>query len=345
MDPSPPPPSPRQRPIGHAILAIAISFVVVLILDADGLHSTARQLPYGTTERAVATALTAPLADVADALRLNRPLVWADDAVGKHSLGTSGDPFAVSPPPPGSGAAPPGTPGASGHTGAAGPRRRTPLRPAHPLRVLVVGDSLAGDFGPLLMEYADRTGVMRPAGPVDFRIGTGLARPDVFDWPAQLRRDLAADHPGVVVIATGLNDDQPMVDASGHYLPLESQAWLREYRRRVTAMMEIVLAAGAKVIYVAPPATASSSRNAAYLAINRVVEQAAAGRPDVRAYGSYLRLDPRGVYAPYLTVAGKLVAVRLGDGTHLSAYGDQLVAAQLLRTLTAWYRFPHAGIF
>jgi hypothetical protein len=292
----------------------------------------------------MAVALMRPVATVTDALYLNRPVQWMQRAVGKHSLGVSGDPFAsASKPPP---LPPPNNPssGGSGTTPVGHGKAR--LTPANPLRILVAGDSLAGDFGPLLQEYGKRTGVIEPAGQVDFRIGTGLARPDVFDWVRELREDMAANHPNMVVLTFGLNDDQPMTGATGNYLALGSPGWIAEYRRRVGAMMDIALAAGAKVIYVSPPLVPDRARSARYQQIATLIAQAAARRrPDVRAFNTGKLLDPSGHYTQFARVNGQLVALRRSDGVHLSAYGDQRMAASVLRTIGGWYRFPHHHIF
>jgi len=338
-------PPRRQRPIGHAVAAILIAFAMVVVLDADGMLSTARQLPYGSTQRAVAVALMRPVAAVTDALYLNRPVQWMQDAVGKHSLGVSGDPFAATPQPP---PLPPPKPPSSGGSGNTTSQKhgKPRLTPAHPGRILVAGDSLAGDFGPLLQDYGKRTGVIEPAGQVDFRIGTGLARPDVFDWPRQLREDIAANHPNLVVLAFGLNDDQAMTGPTGNYLALGSPGWVAEYRRRVGAMMDIALAAGAKVIYASPPLVPDRSRSARYQQIATLIGQAAARRgPNVRAFNTGQLLDPSGHYTQFARVNGQLVALRRSDGVHLSAYADQRMAASVLRTIGGWYRFPHHHIF
>lgn len=335
----------RQRPIGHAVAAILIAFAIVVVLDADGMLSTARQLPYGSTQRAVAVAVMRPVAAVADALYLNRPVQWMQSAVGKHSLGVSGDPFAAAPKPPPPLPRPRPPSGGSGKP-ASKQHRKPELTAAHPLRILIAGDSLAGDFGPLLQEYGKRTGVIEPAGQVDFRIGTGLARPDVFDWPRQLREDIAANHPNMVVLAFGLNDDQSMTGPTGNYLALGSPGWVAEYRRRVGAMMDIALAAGTKVIYVSPPLVPDQSRSARYQQIATLIAQAAARRgDDVRAFDTAKLLDPSGHYTQFAHVNGQLVALRRSDGVHLSAYGDQRMAASVLRTIGGWYRFPHHHIF
>ena len=51
----------------------------------------------------------------------------------------------------------------------------------------------------------------------DVQIGTGLARPDVYDWPAAIATQLQKAQPKVVVVTFGANDDQDMM-AGGRYL-------------------------------------------------------------------------------------------------------------------------------
>ena len=99
-------------------------------------------------------------------------------------------------------------------------RRDFRSRPkAQPLKLLVLGDSLAGDFGQTLYEEAEKTGVIKPAGPVDYHISTGLTRPDMFDWPGELQSEIAKYHPSTIVIALGLNDGQQTDDAPRRHVP------------------------------------------------------------------------------------------------------------------------------
>ena len=81
-----------------------------------------------------------------------------------------------------------------------------PPSAADPARVLVVGDSDAGTFGPYLEELLDDTGVAETT--VDYKVSSGLARPDFFDWPAHLRPELPAVDPDIVVVTFGGNDAQ-----------------------------------------------------------------------------------------------------------------------------------------
>ena len=82
------------------------------------------------------------------------------------------------------------------------------------LRVVVVGDSLAAGLG----FFADR--VFRPAL-VDVRkqgrISTGLARPDYFNWPAEMRYIVDRYRPDLTVVMVGENDNQSLRSSSGRH--------------------------------------------------------------------------------------------------------------------------------
>ena len=71
-----------------------VALLAGLIFNAQGLLATARQLPYGSTTRSVSITLLRPVNDVTNALFLNSPRDGLQWALGRHSQGTSGDPFA-----------------------------------------------------------------------------------------------------------------------------------------------------------------------------------------------------------------------------------------------------------
>ncbi len=240
---SPPPPASRrtrsrgsERPIGHAIVALFVALLIGLILDARGLMATAKELPYGSTQRNVSVAVLRPVNSVSDALYLNEPRSAVLSLLGRESQGGSVDAFNVptkhttSPPPTtggpvstgGGGTQPPPSSGNTNPSSTSNTNNGSQGLPqptkAQPLRVLVLGDSLAGDFGQPFYETAQKTGVIKPAGPVDYHISTGLTRPDDFDWPRELQNALAKYHPTTVVLALGLNDTQPMTLANGAFL-------------------------------------------------------------------------------------------------------------------------------
>ncbi len=109
---------------------------------------------------------------------------------------------------------------------------RTPTA-ADPLRIYLGGDSVAVAFAQAFSRLAGETGVVRTRA--DYHYASGLAHPEYFDWPAQLREQLAvAPLYEVVILLLGGNDAKQIRTPSGE-LPFGRRAWQREYRRRVGA--------------------------------------------------------------------------------------------------------------
>ncbi len=79
----------------------------------------------------------------------------------------------------------------------------------HPLTVLDIGDSIGQDLG---YGLGDVVGTHADVRLIDDSQGdTGLARPDYYNWPANLAAELKALHPQVVVALFGGNDWQPFI--------------------------------------------------------------------------------------------------------------------------------------
>jgi hypothetical protein len=66
----------------------------------------------------------------------------------------------------------------------------------------------------------------------------------------------------------------------------------------------------------------------------------AAAHPKTATYVDALHLldDAHGRYAPYLRVHGTLTLMRLPDGVHYTAAAGDLIAEQVLKQLSAFYR-------
>ena len=149
---------------------------------------------------------------------------WSDELIGRappHQPSTAG-PLAVGSSPPSTASLPAAAPGAPvrilgqrpayrgppGGDARAARRCRSPTAAA-PLRVLAIGDSIGLSFGQPSPPSSTRPGWRTTT--VDGREGTGLARPDSFDWSAEVEADLAQFHPQVVVAMFGGNDDQDVI--------------------------------------------------------------------------------------------------------------------------------------
>jgi hypothetical protein len=224
----------------------------------------------------------------------------------------------------------------------ANPRPKTGLRlvtPDQPLRVLTAGDSFAQPLGYELNAYANRYKMMMTQ--LDFKLSTGLTRPDFFDWPARLRAIMAQrPAPEVIVFVIGGNDTQNMWNAHRVFVR-RTPDWQAEYTRRAAEVMDIVGSGGARLFWVNMPIMRDPERNEIVKHMNEAVVAAVEERSWVHYVDTYtLFQDADGAFATYLPdEKGVMVQVRQNDGVHLTWAGNGWVTALVYRALERDYGF------
>ena len=328
---------PRSGGVWRPFVIAVVALVLAAVLNADELQRTAERQPVGR-ERDVLVDLAAVPQEVADVSRLNRPRRWAESLLGTQ------DPGAVvieqPPPPP---ARPPGgtdvpvtgpaDTSASTSTATTAPDHRTPTA-SDPLQVAVIGDSMMQVLGQSIVN--DAAGDDRVETSLEYRVSTGLTRPDYFDWPGRITELLAAGPLDAVVVMYWANDAQGMVLPSGSE-PFGTQTWIDEYRRRVAWVMDALVAGGADTYWVGQPVMRSDSFSARMAALNEVYASEAALRSDVTYVDAWSVLSVDGAYASHLDDGGGPTSVRQSDGIHLSrAGGDRLAAVVLDEIRSDW---------
>ena len=188
----------------------------------------------------------------------------------------------------------------------------------------IAGDSDAGTIGPSLQRLAGKTGVVDSV--LDYKVSSGLTRPDFFDWPKHLQKKIPEVNPQIVVVTFGGNDAQPIkVDGKGY--DVTAPEWSAEYARRVGATMDYLAADGRTLIWVGIP-NAQSADLTKRLTIQRdVVLAEAAKRPDVVLVDAWPMFSGvSGGYADYVNIDGSFKLVRADDGFHLNQAGADLLA-------------------
>lgn len=359
-----PPITRKPMPAGNAIKVIAIAFLVATVFNAQGMWKTAQGLDLDWKR------------DVA--IDFMRPFHWAAENVCvpftgvciqsareavQDASGRSGDddvnlfvakPTATTTAPgattlPGQTTAP-GQTTTPGQTTAPAVTTAPPATPAklafspqHPLKVWIAGDSLSITPGESFLNKAPGTQVMDVKG-LDGRISTGLARPDVFNWFQRVKDGVAQLDPDVVILTFGANDDQSLFGGPKIIGPLGSDAWKAEYASRVGGMMDTIIGAGHKVIWIGIPIVENTGRNARYQLLNSIYAQEAAKRPGNAFFVDTYPLfqDASGNYNKYLTVNGQQVEMRAPDGIHFTrAGGDRIADAVMAEIgnvydLTSW---------
>lgn len=115
-------------------------------------------------------------------------------------------------------------------------------------KATVAGDSISVGVGSSLRDAVEDHVTVKVIG----EGGTGLARPDRFDWPARLE-ELARDFPpDVLVLSLGSNDAQDLTDSDGHTVAAmsEPQAWDEEYRVRLARSFDAFEGSGVRVLWL-----------------------------------------------------------------------------------------------
>jgi hypothetical protein len=210
-----------------------------------------------------------------------------------------------------------------------------------PARLLVVGDSDAGTFGPYLEVLMDDTGVVDSE--VDYKVSSGLSRPDFFDWPDHVETKLGEGDPDIVVVTFGGNDAQGIATGAGEFPdewadPVGSRrTWVREYRRRVGEFTDLLLADPDRtVIWVGIPNDNNPKVTERLAVQDEAVRAALADRPRVIFVDTWKRFSGRdGNWAEYVVDPrdnrGK--DVRADDGFHLNESGAEILALDIANVI------------
>lgn len=177
-----------------------------------------------------------------------------------------------------------------------------------------------------------------------FRAGTGLSRPDTFDWMQQYPQMLGESKPDAIIVAIGANDGQSFVQ-DGKVLEFGSDAWIAAYRDRLNHFVDLLTRDGAQVIWIGLPPMRIAKYDARMNLINRLAYDTVSQREHVTWWNAgTLIADPQGQFREYAQRPdGSSVRLRAGDGIHLSEDGAGLLAPPLLAWLDPPARAPAAA--
>jgi hypothetical protein len=224
-----------------------------------------------------------------------------------------------------------------------------PATAADPAKVFIVGDSDAGTFGPYLQTLLDGTGIVETQ--LDYKVSSGLARPDFFDWPAEIDRKLPEVNPDIVVATFGGNDAQGLSVDSGEFIigdPVANETeWTEEYQRRVGAVMDQLMAGGRTLIWVGIPNDDNPDVTARMAIQDQAAKAAAAERPEVIFIDTWKRFSGRdGGWAEFVIDPrdGQGKDVRADDGFHLNQTGAEILAIDIAQAIRDTLRAQGAAI-
>lgn len=224
-----------------------------------------------------------------------------------------------------------------------------PPTQSNPARVLIVGDSGAGTFGPYLEQLLDGTQIVDTA--LDYKVSSGLARPDFFDWPAALREKVSDVDPDIVVVTFGGNDAQGLSVIGGEFIigdPVANETeWTEEYMSRVGEVMEFLSEDDRTVIWVGIPNSDNPEVTARMAVQDQAAKAAAAERPGIVFVDTWTRFSGRdGGWAEFVIDPrdGEGKDVRADDGFHLNATGAEILALDIAQAVRDGLRNLGASI-
>jgi uncharacterized protein len=321
----------RRLAAGQVVVVGLIAYLITALLNADRLLDKAEAMPFGSSGRSVALFFAKPLHRVAGALGLTRPGEAVDrwrqpDEGGSGEFASTG-PAATSPAASDDATTPvESTDDGQTSTPPTNVGRRAPTKDDK-LRLYIAGDSMAQGFGEALERLATQTGVVD--ADLDFKVSSGLTRPDFFDWPKRLSAQVAKFQPDVVVISFGGNDAQPIKAANGKTYQVNDPEWKTEYERRVGAAMDFLGADGRKLIWVGTPNARSDDFNVRLRVLWSAVQDQAASHPGVSLVDTWnMFSSPDGSYADYIVdeTDNQAKLMRADDGYHLNFDGANKLA-------------------
>ncbi|MCK9923553.1 DUF459 domain-containing protein [Frankia sp. AgPm24] len=308
---------------GRAMLVVLGVLGLLAVLRAPAMVHTGEGMRPGLT-RTLVLGGARPLVEVTHPLRLDLPDRWLADLFGRTPASS------------------PSNPGLASTARRMTPQPARPARTvpalrvpsvADPQRVLITGDSLTETLGPAIATAAGTTVRSR----TETRYGTGLVRPDFFDWAVQARAQVAQRDLELVIVTMGGNDGQTITLPDGTLLPAGTPRWAAEYTRRAEVVMRIWTGDGTRHLLWLGLPPARSKRLAGYFDQLDTATAAAARTVPGATYLDLRRwLSRDGGYSDYLTTAdGRAVLARSRDGVHLTLDGARIAAGPVLEAVAA----------
>ncbi|MBM4253466.1 MAG: DUF459 domain-containing protein [Deltaproteobacteria bacterium] len=212
---------------------------------------------------------------------------------------------------------------------AAHKRKISPIAPE--TRALLIGDSLMATVGPTL-----RTSIVsefKGQANLVTKVGTGLARPDFFDWQKTLRDTASRHHYDAIFIMLGTNDGQSIVDR-GAPVAYGTRRWVTLYRERLNQFMTTACSQAKQVYWLGLPPMRENKLHRKAELINILVRNVVA-KHDCMQFISLkpALVDDDGSFTAYVRQDHQDIKVRSSDGIHFTHKGSQMVANYVLKVV------------
>ena len=202
--------------------------------------------------------------------------------------------------------------------------------------ILIIGDSILKSG---LQEHFERNLVQRDENvtmEIKSKSGTGLSRPDVFDWVNYI--DKQKDKYEKTLIFLGTNDAQNLlIDKKA--IPFDSKEWRAEYSLRVRRLLQKACSKSKQVYWVSSLRMRSDSFDAKMHSLHDVV------RREIKTQSSCAQYIPvfqwftkKSKYTDTWTTESKkngkkTIKLRVADGIHLTYWGADLFSQKIIESI------------
>ena len=200
--------------------------------------------------------------------------------------------------------------------------------PQDTYRAFVIGDSLAGGLWAGLARQAHDDPNLKVNG--RFKEASGLARPEIYDWPMALKGILERNQFDIAIIMLGTNDGRDIHHA-GELITYGSPQWTAAYNDDIAALIDVLKQAKVAVYWVGLPPMASSTIDEV---ANRVsglqraaLEKAGFKFIDIRA--QFANADGSYTDSGY-DLNGNLIRLRSRNGVNFLRSGNDKLASIVL---------------
>lgn len=202
--------------------------------------------------------------------------------------------------------------------------------------VLIIGDSILKSG---LQEHFERN-LNRKNKKIAIQIksksGTGLSRPDVFNWISYI--DENKNQFDKTIIFLGTNDAQNLVVAK-KIVPFDSKEWKAEYSLRVRSLLEKACVKSKHVYWISSLRMRSDTFDAKMRALHEVVRKEIKSHPSCAQYVSAFQWFTKKTKYTDTWVSEskksgkKTIKLRAADGIHLTYWGADLFSQKIIEAI------------
>lgn len=194
--------------------------------------------------------------------------------------------------------------------------------------LLFAGDSIMESLGPVMAEMLPphAKGTIVQAG----QPGSGLLRPEVYDWPAAMRTYMTTVHPKLVVMCIGTNDDRPL-SHEGVTHEFNTPGWEQAYAKKVQEIIAIIAENKGTSLWVSPPIMGSPDLRARVYTIKEIIRRTceSQGVPFVDVWQTLA--DHAGNYQRFgVDAERRPMSLRTEDGIHVAPGGNMRLARTII---------------